>query len=182
MTLREIIGTDNPVLRRKGKKIQKLNPELQQLIDDMFETMRAANGIGLAAPQVARSVRLFVAELEENPDIPGSGKPYVLVNPEYVHKSPDMVAGVEGCLSVPGWNGEVERHALIVVKGLDRHGRKIKLEAEGWLARVFQHEMDHLDGVLFTDRIQDPAKLWPVKIGEEELAEEAGRKRPAPAV
>ncbi len=174
MAVREIIFTGHPVLRRKGKKVKKITPEIQRLIDDMVETMRAAPGIGLAAPQVAQSLRLFVAELEENPELPGSGKLYVVINPEYVYRSEDMLAGVEGCLSVPGWVGEVERHARVAIKGLDRHGRRIKLEAEGWLARVFQHEIDHLDGVLFPDRIRDPAKIWPVKEGEEEQAERRG--------
>lgn len=171
MALREIIGTDNPVLRRKGKKVQKITPEIQQLIDDMVDTMRAAPGVGLAAPQVAQSLRLFAAELEENPEMPGSGKLYVVINPEYVFKSDEMVSGVEGCLSVPGWAGEVDRHVKVAIKGLDRHGRKIKLEAEGWLARVFQHEIDHLDGVLFTDRVKDSTKVWRVEEGEEEEIE-----------
>jgi peptide deformylase len=96
---------------------------------------------------------------------------YEVINPEYVFKSTELVTGVEGCLSVPGYAGEVERHEKIVIKGLNRHGRKIKLEAEGWLARVFQHEIDHLDGVLFTDHISDPEKIWKVQEGEEELAE-----------
>ncbi len=171
MALREIIGTDNPILRRKGKKIQKITPEVQLLIDDMVETMRAAPGVGLAAPQVAQSLRLFVAELDQDPELPGSGKLYAVLNPEYVYKSEEMIAGVEGCLSVPGWAGEVERHAQIAIKGMDRRGRKIRLEVEGWLARVFQHEIDHLDGVLFTDHISDPTKVWPVEKGEEEQAE-----------
>jgi len=178
MALREIIGTNNPVLRQPGKKIKKITPEIQKLIDDMVETMRAAPGVGLAAPQVAQSVRLFVAEIQDDPDQPGSGKLYVVINPEYAYKSDEMITGVEGCLSVPGWAGEVERHEQIAVKGLDRHGRKIKLETSGWLARIFQHEIDHLDGVLFTDHIQDPDKIWQVTEGEEELAEiEAKRAR-----
>lgn len=177
MALREIIGTDNPILRRKGKKIQKVTSQIQQLIDDMIETMRAAPGLGLAAPQVAQSLRLFVAELPQDPELPGSGKLYVVLNPEYLYKSEERVTGVEGCLSVPGWAGEVERHHKVVIKGLDRHGRKIRLEAEGWLARVFQHEIDHLDGVLFTDHIQDRAKIWRVEEGKEEEAEVEGERR-----
>ncbi len=183
MAVREIIGTDNPVLRRKGKKIQKITPETTRLIDDMVETMRQAPGVGLAAPQVAQSVRLFVAELEQDPELPGSGKLYVVINPEYLYKSEEMTSGVEGCLSVPGYAGEVERHTKVAIKGLDPRGRKIKLEAEGWLARVFQHEIDHLDGVLFTDHISDPAQVWRVQEGEEELAEvQAERKKHALAV
>jgi peptide deformylase len=176
MALLDIIGTDNPILRRPAKKIKQITPQISRLIDDMVETMRDAPGLGLAAPQVAQSVRLFVAEIEEDADTPGSGKLYVLVNPEYLFKSGEMVAGNEGCLSVPGYAGEVERHTSVVVKGLDRHGRKVKLKAEGWLARVFQHEIDHLDGVLFIDRIDDPAKIWPIEVGTEEQVEMPGQR------
>jgi peptide deformylase len=171
MAVREIITSENPILRRKAKKVTKITPELRALADDMIETMRQAPGVGLAAPQVAQSVRLFVAELEENEENPGSGKTYVVFNPEFVWKSEEMVNGVEGCLSIPGYAGEVTRHHKVVVKGLDRSGKRIRIEAEGWLARVFQHEIDHLDGVLFTDRISDPEKIWPIKEGEEELVE-----------
>ncbi len=171
MAVRKIITTENPILRRKAKKISKITPELRALADDMVETMRQAPGIGLAAPQVAQSVRLLVAELEESQEQPGSGKLYVVFNPEYVYKSDEKVDGVEGCLSIPGWAGEVSRHHKVVIKGLDRHGKRIRVEAEGLLARVFQHEIDHLDGVLFTDRISDPKKIWEIKPGEEEQVE-----------
>jgi len=171
MSLREIITSENPILRRKAKKVAKITPELRALADDMLETMREAPGIGLAAPQVAQSVRLFVAELEENKEQPGSGKTYIVFNPEYVFKSDELVDGVEGCLSIPGWAGEVPRHAQVVVKGLDKQGKRVRIEAEGLLARVFQHELDHLAGVLFTDRISDPEKIWPIKEGEEESVE-----------
>ncbi len=171
MAVREIITSENKVLRRKAKKVQKITPELQQLADDMVETMREAPGVGLAAPQVGVSERLFVAELEKNEEQPGSGKTFIVFNPEFVWKSEEMVEGTEGCLSIPGWAGEVNRHQKVVVKGLDRQGRRIKIEAEGWLARVFQHEIDHLDGVLFTDRITDPDKIWEIEQGTEESAE-----------
>jgi len=171
MAIREVITHPNPNLRKKAKKVTEYGPALQQLIDDMVETMREAPGIGLAAPQVAQSVRLFVAELEENQELPGSGKTYIVFNPEYVFKSDELVDGAEGCLSIPGWAGEVTRHEQVVVKGLDKQGKRIRIEAEGLLARVFQHEMDHLDGVLFTDRISDPEKIWPIQEGEEESVE-----------
>ena len=171
MAKREIITTENPILRRKAKKVAKITPELRVLADDMVETMRNAPGIGLAAPQVAQSVRLFVVELEENKEQPGSGKTYIVFNPEYVFKSDELVDGVEGCLSIPGWAGEVTRHHKVVVKGLDRHGQRIRIEAEGLLARVFQHEIDHLDGVLFPDRISVPEKIWEIQAGQEEQVE-----------
>jgi peptide deformylase len=171
MAVREIITSENPILRRKAKKVAKITPELRALADDMLETMRAAPGLGLAAPQVAQSVRLFVAELEESEEHLGSGKTYIVFNPEYVFKSDEMVDDAEGCLSIPGWAGEVTRHEQVVIKGLDQQGNRIRIEAQGLLARVFQHEIDHLDGVLFTDRISDPEKIWPIKEGEEESVE-----------
>jgi peptide deformylase len=179
MAVLEIITSENPVLRRKAKKVNKITPRLQKLADDMVETMRAAPGVGLAAPQVAVSERLFVAELEKSEENPGSGKLYIVFNPEYIFRSEEKVDGVEGCLSIPGYAGEVSRHLKVVIKGLDRHGNRVRIEAEGWLARVFQHEMDHLDGVLFTDRISDPEKIWEIKPGEEEAVE---KERAAPAV
>ena len=179
MAVLEIITSENPVLRRKAKKVSKITPRLQKLADDMVETMRAAPGVGLAAPQVAVSERLFVAEIEKSEENPGSGKLYIVFNPEYVFRSDERADGVEGCLSIPGYAGEVSRHHKVVIKGLDRHGNRVRIEAEGWLARVFQHEMDHLDGVLFTDRISDPEKIWEIKPGEEEAAE---KERAAPAV
>ena len=171
MAIREIITSENPILRRKAKKSSKITPHMQALVEDMVETLHAAPGLGLAAPQVAQSVRLFVAEVEENEEHPGGGKLYVVFNPEYIWKSDEMVDGTEGCLSIPGWAGEVTRHHKVVVKGLDRHGQRIRIEAEGLLARVFQHEIDHLDGVLFTDRISDPGKIWEIKPGDEEKIE-----------
>ena len=171
MAVREIITSENLILRRKAKKVAKITPELRALADDMLETMRQAPGVGLAAPQVAQSVRLFVAELEETEEQPGSGKTYIIFNPEYVFKSDELADGVEGCLSIPGWAGEVTRHERVVVKGLDKQGQHIRIEAQGLLARVFQHELDHLDGVLFTDRISDPDKIWQIREGEEESVE-----------
>lgn len=182
MKVREIITSENSILRRKAKKAAKITPELRELADDMVETMRKAPGVGLAAPQVAQSVRLFVAEIEESEEHPGSGKLYVVFNPEYVWKSEELVDGTEGCLSVPGYAGEVTRHHKVVIKGLDRQGKRVRIEAEQFLARVFQHEMDHLDGVLFTDRISDPEKIWEITPGEEEQVEvKAAARQPGGA-
>lgn len=173
MALRDIIGPDNPVLRRKARPVEKTgldDPALQRLIDDMIETMRAAPGVGLAAPQVAVGQRLAVIEYgEELPEDapPGTPEPpkklWVIVNPEIVDRSQAMVEGSEGCLSLPGYAGTVERHQAVTVKALNRHGRPIKIKARDWLARIFQHEIDHLDGVLYIDRA---SKVW--RIPEEE--------------
>ncbi len=178
MALRQIVVVDHPILRRKAKKVDKVTPEIRRLIDDMVETMRTAPGVGLAAPQVGVSQRVIVVEHIEGdeeadaPDgqapLPAKKKLYTVVNPEITYRSPERVEGVEGCLSIPGWMGLVERHQAIEVKGLNRSGGKFKLQAAGWLARIFQHEIDHLDGVLFTDRITLPDKLWPAPPPEAE--------------
>lgn len=169
MAIRKIITTENPILRQKAKKLHRFEPSLQKLVDDMFETMHAANGVGLAAPQIAQSIRLFVAEYEE----PETGKHYkvAVVNPEII-KAEGEERGPEGCLSIPGYIGEnIRRATKIVVKGQDIRGKAIKVNAEGWFARILQHEIDHLDGVLFIDRLDSPDDLREVL--PEEIVEEA---------
>jgi peptide deformylase len=152
MALRTIVTVPEPVLRKKARKVTDFGPDLQKLIDDMVETMRAAPGVGLAAPQVGVPMRVIVVEYgdEEIEDAPL--KLYTLVNPEIARASETLVSGTEGCLSIPGYVGEVERLENITIKGLNRHGKPIRIKADDWLARVFQHEIDHLDGILFTDR------------------------------
>lgn len=165
MSLRPIVTLPEPVLRRKAHKVTEFGKELQVLIDDMVETMRQAPGVGLAAPQVGVSERVIVVEYEEDDEDENSPKKlYALVNPEIVAASEETVLGIEGCLSVPRLIGEVERHEAIVVKALNRHGKPTKVKAEGWLARIFQHEMDHLEGVVFTDKA---TRIWQPKEGEE---------------
>jgi peptide deformylase len=159
MALREIIFLPEPILRRKAKPVTKFDKELQTLIDDMIETMRDAPGVGLAAPQINISQQLAVVEYAEGEDDeeteedapPKPKKLYVLINPEIVKVSEEKVMGIEGCLSIPGLVGEVERHESIQVKALNRHGSPVKLKVSGWMARIFQHEIDHLNGVLYTD-------------------------------
>lgn len=157
MAIREIVTHPNNILRRKALKVEKFDKELQQLIEDMIETMRAEPGVGLAAPQVAVPLRLIVVEYgeDENPDSPP--KLYVMANPEITRASAETEMGVEGCLSIPGYVGEVERAAEIVVRGQNRYGKPMKVKAKGWLARIFQHEIDHLNGILFIDRTD---KVW----------------------
>ena len=172
MALRQIVTVPEPILRRKAKPITKFDKNLQTLIDDMIETMRDAPGVGLAAPQVNISEQLIVVEYseededdeegaEEKPEKPK--KLYVMINPEITKTSEEKVLGVEGCLSIPGIQGEVERFEAIQVKGLNRYGKPQKLKVHGWMARIFQHEIDHLNGVLFTDLAE---RLW--KFQEEE--------------
>ena len=155
MTLRKIVTLPDPVLRRKAKPVTKFDKDLQILIDDMVETMREAPGVGLAAPQIGLSERLIVIEYhereEDEDDEEAPKKVWAVVNPEIVKASEEKLMGVEGCLSIPGLLGEVERHAEVQVRGLNRHGKPMKIKAKGWLARIFQHEIDHLNGVLFPD-------------------------------
>jgi len=161
MTLRKIVTLPEAVLRRKAHAVTKFDRNLQTLIDEMIETMRDAPGVGLAAPQIGLSERLIVIEYhereedEEKEDAPK--KVWAVLNPEIVKSSEETLMGVEGCLSIPGLVGEVERHAMVQVRGLNRHGKPMKVKAQGWLARIFQHEIDHLNGVLFTDRA---ARVW----------------------
>lgn len=164
MALRTIVTIPDPVLRRKAKKVTVFDKDLLTLIDDMVETMRDAPGVGLAAPQVGLSIRLIVVEYGDDEDEDAPKKLYAVVNPEIVSASEEMVEGVEACLSIPRIMGEVERHEKIVVKGLNRFGKPVKYKLSGWFARVFQHEIDHLDGVLFTDRA---TKAWRVQEDEE---------------
>lgn len=154
----QIVTIPDSVLRRKAHKVTEFNKELQSLIKDMVDTLHEAPGVGLAAPQVGISSRLIVVEYnidEEDDDSPK--KLYVLANPEIVETSEEMVSGVEGCLSVPDLVGEVDRHVSVVIKGQNKFGKPVKIKASGWLARIFQHEIDHLDGILFTDRTD---KVW----------------------
>jgi peptide deformylase len=165
MSLLPIETPDNPVLRKKARNVTVFDADLQNLIDDMIETMREASGVGLAGPQVNQSLRLTVVEtLPENDDegdaVEGSRELYVLINPEIVWKSRKMVERIEGCLSIPGWVGEVSRHEGIRVRALDRNGKKIKLRLTDWSARIVQHEVDHLDGILYIDRLTDPDNFW----------------------
>lgn len=151
MALREVITIPDPVLRRKARKITDFDDGLQKLIDDMVETMREAPGVGLAAPQVAVSSRLIVVEFGDEEDESVEPRLFVVVNPEIEKLSSETVNGVEGCLSIPNIVGDVDRYESIVVKGQNRRGKPLKIKASGWLARIFQHEIDHLEGVLFTD-------------------------------
>lgn len=163
MALREIITLPNPVLRRKARKVTDFGSELQTLIDDMVETMRAEPGVGLAANQVGVSLGVIVVEYGEEDEageviIPH--KLYVVVNPELTKLSTETTIGTEGCLSVPGYVGNVERHVSLNVKGFNRHGQPLTIKAKDWLARIFQHEVDHLDAILFVDRAE---KIWRVE-------------------
>lgn len=161
--VRNIRKIGDPVLRKKAVKIDKISRETHKLIADMLETMRAAHGLGLAAPQVGVAQRLAVVEISE---LDGEGNPhtrtFVLINPEVVKASEESWENPEGCLSIPGWRGVVQRPSKITVKALDRDGNRVKIDAEGMLARAIQHEIDHLDGVLYIDKLVAPDRVWQV--------------------
>ena len=159
MAIRKIVLIGDEMLRKEARKVKKFDRELHRLLDDMVETMRDAPGIGLAAPQVGISDRVIVVELLEEEEDPQSGKLYEFVNPEIVFASDEEVEGEEGCLSIPQIYGDVWRAQKVVIKGQDRHGKPQKVEATDWLARAFQHEIDHINGVLFIDRVESPDNL-----------------------
>lgn len=168
MAIRNIITVPHPTLRRKARPITRFDSELQTLIDDMVDTMRAAPGVGLAAPQVDVSLRVIVVEYGDDKDENVPPRLYVMVNPEITRFSRETEIGIEGCLSIPGLLGDVERSTSITVKGQNRHGQPVKLKLRGWVARIFQHEIDHLNGVLFTDKALEVFK--PTEIAEQSTA------------
>ena len=145
MAVRPILNFDQPVLREKAKKVSRIDTSIQRLMDDLAETMLAAPGAGLAAPQIGVGLRVAVIKGDDN-------QIWALANPEIV-KSDGVQVGYEGCLSYPGWVGEVARHETVVVKGRNRRGKEVRIKSSGFTARAFQHEIDHLDGILFIDRL-----------------------------
>ncbi len=166
MALREIKFIPEEVLRRKAHKVTNFDAPLQILVNDMIETLREAPGVGLAAPQIGESLRLIVVEYGNEDDDDAPKRLYVLANPEIVQHSEETEMGIEACLSVPGLAGEVDRFKRITVKGLNRKGQPVKYKLSDWLARIFQHEMDHLDGVLYTDRA---TRIWKPTAEDEDI-------------
>ena len=148
--IRPILKYGDQVLHDPAQPVVAVTPEIVRLIDDMIETMYAAPGVGLAAPQIGVSLRIFVADISIGRDPDGL---MVFVNPEFIERD-GMQLEEEGCLSVPGFNATVVRPSRVVIKGLDRDGREHQREGVALLARAFQHEMDHLDGMLFVDRLR----------------------------
>lgn len=151
MALREIRIFGDPVLRQRAQEVDAFGSDLEELVQDMFETMYHASGIGLAAPQIGLSVRVMVVDVPESEEEEG-GK-LALVNPRIVEVDAQTERAPEGCLSIPGLEEIVERPASVVVEGRDPGGAPVKVEASGLLSRALQHEIDHLDGVLFLDRV-----------------------------
>ena len=155
MTIRKIYCLPEAVLKQKAKKVPKIDASIRQLIEDMIETMIQAEGVGLAAPQVGISLRIAVLQMPEE-------EPFAIVNPKVVKCTGERPV-MEGCLSVPGYQGEVTRSISINIKALNEHGKEIRVKATGLMAQALEHEIDHLNGVLYIDRIEDETKLYEIE-------------------
>lgn len=160
----------DPVLRQRSKKVRKIDASIQKLIDDMIDTMRGASGVGLAAPQIGKAIRVMVIE------VPGR-EPFALINPEVVRREGQRRVE-EGCLSIPGYKAEISRSVTVAVKALDREGRPVRIKAaareeapeEALLAQALEHEIDHLNGVLYIDHLESLDQL--IRLEPDEVASE----------
>lgn len=171
MAILPIVKHPDDVLRKKAKPVTKVNAAIRKLLDDMIETMWDAPGIGLAAPQVGVSKRVIVVDPAAGEE--GAPPPLQLINPEIVKAEGNChLTGGEGCLSIPGWRGDVDRSFKIQVVALDRQGKKVYIDAEGILSIILQHEIDHLDGVLFIDKATNLRQEKPDETPEEEAGEQ----------
>lgn len=146
---------DEPALRQKAKKVSRIDNSIRRLIDDMIETMRYVNGIGLAAPQVSVPLRVIVLQMPES-------EPIAIVNPEIVKRAGEQ-AVTEACLSIPGYFGEIKRSTSITVKGRNRQGKAIRIKATGLTAEALEHEIDHINGILYIDHLESQDKLHKVE-------------------
>jgi peptide deformylase len=178
MAVRPLVAANHPVLRQRAQRVMSFGDALQSLIDDMIETMRANEGAGLAAPQIGIPARVVVVELPqgERQEEAEEAKLYVLCNPEIVRRQGEEEE-VEGCLSLPGFAGEVPRATAVTVRAQDREGKPIRIEAQGLLARAFQHEIDHLQGRLYIDRVESPDKIWSIEPADESEVGPSGSDR-----
>ena len=158
MSLLSLASMDDPVLREKAKRVARIDASIQKLLDDMVETMHEVGGVGLAAPQVGVSLRVAVIQ------VPGE-EVIALINPEVVKRKGEREV-VEGCLSVPGYQGEIKRSASVTARARDRNGKEFRIRAEGLLAQALEHEIDHPDGVIYIDHLESKDKLYRVVVGE----------------
>ncbi len=161
MAVQQIRTLPDPVLKKKAKRVSTIDSSIQRLIDDMVDTMREAHGVGLAAPQVGVPLRVVVLQMPDDED------PIALINPVIVKRTGERAVS-EGCLSVPGYTGEIKRAASVTVKGQDQQGRSIRLKATGRVAQALEHELDHLNGVLYVDHIESPDDLHKIEPPQEE--------------
>jgi peptide deformylase len=164
MGIRAILTAEEPILRERARKVTQFDASLHRLLDDMLETMRDAPGIGIAANQIGVPLQVAVIELEE--------KVTELINPQLVRSSGEIVDW-EGCLSIPGFVAEVKRHAKVTVKARNRHGKEFRVKGEELFARALQHEIDHLNGILYIDYLESLEELVRVSERPSEVAEES---------
>lgn len=160
--LRQVIELGNPILRQPAQWVENIQAQcVQQLIDDLMATVAQANGVGIAAPQIAASSRLFVVASRPNPRYPKAPEmsPTAMINPKILAHSAERVKGWEGCLSIPGIRGQVPRYQAVEVEYWDRAGQRHQQELTDFIARIFQHELDHLDGIVFLDRVESTQEL-----------------------
>jgi len=162
MAIMPVIKMDNPVLHQKAKRVRKVDDSIQKLIDNMIETMHDIEGVGLAAPQVGVPLQVVVIQLPDEEDV------ITLINPEVVKISEETEMMMEGCLSLPGYNGDVKRSTSITVKARDRQGKPIRIKGAGLLAQVLQHETDHINGIVFVDHLESIDELRKNEEDEEE--------------
>ncbi|MDH7601591.1 MAG: peptide deformylase [Armatimonadota bacterium] len=162
MAEREIVKYGENVLKQRAEEVERFDDSVRALIEEMYQVMEENHGLGLAAPQIGVPKRVFVYDSEDGP--------HALINPRLIKGSGEQIS-VEGCLSIPGLQGEVKRYETVTVEGLNENGKKVRIRAQGLLARVFQHEMDHLDGTLFVDKA-DPDTLQLVGQEEVDVSEE----------
>ncbi len=172
MAVLPILHLPDPRLRQKAKKVQTIDASLQRLIDDMVDTMHDAHGVGLAATQVGVPLRVCVIETADDGTV-------VLVNPQIIERRGEREVA-EGCLSLPGYQGTVKRAELVKAKGLDRNGREIRVRGDGLLAQALEHELDHLDGIVYVDRLDSLDDLYEIKPEEAEAAAQEPAETPAP--
>ncbi|MBD2022550.1 peptide deformylase [Leptolyngbya sp. FACHB-36] len=173
--LLEVIELGNPILRHKADAILNvMDDRVQTLIDDLMLTVKHANGVGIAAPQVARSQRLFIVASRPNPRYPTAPdmEPTAMINPQILVHSDESVKGWEGCLSIPGIRGQVPRHQAIEVEYIGRDGKRHTQELTDFVARIFQHELDHLDGIVFLDRVESTQDLMTEREYQERIVNE----------
>jgi len=156
MAVLQLRFAPDPVLRQKAKRVRNIDSSIERLIDDMLETMHAASGMGLAAPQVGVPLQLAIIEMPEEEEL------IVLINPQIVKKSGERLVD-EGCLSIPGYRGDITRSVSVTVKGRNRQGKEIRLKATELLAQALEHEIDHRNGVLYIDYLESPDKLFRIE-------------------
>lgn len=159
MARRKVVQYPSDVLRQRCRKVTKVDGSIQRLIDDMAETLTSEHGVGLAAPQVGELWRVVTIQLPEDEEDPHAGKLIVMINPEIVKAEDDDWEPDEGCLSLPGYVANVRRYYRVTAKALDRRGKEFRIKGEGLLAQAIQHEIDHLNGILFIDHLDGPDQL-----------------------